>query len=557
LASQDRRSIVRANLESAILALAVGSCLLQILWFWRFCHRNINFDAISYIGIARLIVEGKGAQSINGYWSPLTSWLLAFGALSSGNLLMVGRVVTILTFGLCLILLYILTKKLWHSGSAAALAVLLFSLARGVVYFSESFIGADCLLTACVLAYFITLLSCLRKNQSRDWVKLGGAHGLTYLAKAVALPWLSATTFLAVVLTSENKPGRAFRTLALALFLPVLIWGSWGTALRSKYGAFMSGYQFRKNLIEWGFNKTWTPQIEGLSSLRDTSLMYGAYMVNEPLAPHTPPWSYSLINGQVLWVVLRGETSNLPRALREFVILLTPGVLLAFVLALAKLSRPPHRISTEARFAWILSVSTAIIFLMYCMLAFDNRYVLPLVPVFIAFSIRFLLPGPSYAQLILSAALRRAAGALTLASVAFSLFYWASPFRVIRQDVQESCYQAAELLRQHPGEHTVSIGQGPYPVHGVGWEAGVYTAYFADRRVVADLTNLPADEPGRSQVIADIRKLKPDSVLVWGNPRDSAYTDLVDQLGESHVVTTGGKIRDPKAGEVGTVFFAN
>ena len=291
MASQDRRSIVRANLGGAVFAFAVGSCLLQVLWFWRFCHRNINFDAISYIGIARLIVEGKGAQSINGYWSPLISWLIAVGTLFSGHLLLVGRVVTIFSFGLCLVLLYVLTKELWRSDAAAAFAVLLFSVSRGVVYFSESFIGADCLLTACVLLYFITLLSCLRRDRGRDWATLGGVHGVTYLAKAVPLPWLAVSTFLAVVLTSGNRPGRAFRSLALALFLPVLVWASRGTALRSKYGVFMSGYQFRKNLIEWGFNKAWTPQGKGLSVLRDPSLMYGAQMVNEPLAPHTPPWS--------------------------------------------------------------------------------------------------------------------------------------------------------------------------------------------------------------------------------------------------------------------------
>src|SRR6266498_3135090 len=153
-----------------LLVLAGLNCLFQILWFWQFTGHNINYDAVSYIGIARHLVDGDFQGSLHGYWSPLIAWCIAGISVFTHDFLLAGRIVTVASFLLCLPLLYLLTLRLWSSSILAALAVLCFTLSRGVAAFSVFFIGADFLLTALVLCYFILLLRCLRTPQPVHWL---------------------------------------------------------------------------------------------------------------------------------------------------------------------------------------------------------------------------------------------------------------------------------------------------------------------------------------------------------------------------------------------------
>src|SRR2546427_1791144 len=112
-----------------------------------------------------------------------------------------------------------------------------------------------------------------------------------------------------------------------------------------------------------------------------------------------------------------------------------------------------------------------------------------------------------------------AAGILLAAGLIGVQIYWASPFRTVRQDYQRSVYQAAETLKEGHARTLVTIGEGPYPEHGVGWEAGIYTAYFSESLVVGGLFD-PASGVDPGAVATDVRKLDPDAVLVWGSAAD-------------------------------------
>lgn len=156
-----------------LLSATALNCAIQIAWFWRFHARNITTDGIAYIGLARHLVDGNFKSSLHGYWSPLSSWLIAAATVFSRDFTLVGRIVTIASFLACLPLLYVLTLKLWDSRTAAALAVFWFSAARGIIATAVGMILADFVLTATVLLYFILLLAALRKNDSRSWISLG------------------------------------------------------------------------------------------------------------------------------------------------------------------------------------------------------------------------------------------------------------------------------------------------------------------------------------------------------------------------------------------------
>src|SRR5262249_3751670 len=157
-------------------------------WFWRFYAHNITIDGVNYIGLARHLLDGDFTSSLHGYWSPLFSWVIAAGSWITQDFTVLGRSITIVSFIACLPLLYLFAFRLWRSHATAAFAVLWFSLARGVIAGALGTIQADFLLTALTLVYFILLLACIRESTKLNWLLLGVAHAIAFLAKAIAMP---------------------------------------------------------------------------------------------------------------------------------------------------------------------------------------------------------------------------------------------------------------------------------------------------------------------------------------------------------------------------------
>ncbi len=267
---QQTRPRDHVHLTVWLLLLSAGiNTVLQITWFWKLTSHNINYDAISYIGIARHIVRGAISDSLNGYWSPLISWCIAAVSGVSDNLTLIGRLITIGSFLACLPLLFLLTLRLWRSPLLAALTVLWFTSARAVAAFSVYFIGADFLLTAIVLLYFVLLLRCLRQPSGVNWVLLGLPHGAAFLAKAIAMPWLSVSTLVAGLLVGRCNLKRSFMYVCAGIAIPLLVWFGWGMILQTKYGVFTAGYQSKWNLLDQNTRERAERNSSNLLVLRD------------------------------------------------------------------------------------------------------------------------------------------------------------------------------------------------------------------------------------------------------------------------------------------------
>jgi 4-amino-4-deoxy-L-arabinose transferase-like glycosyltransferase len=529
------------------------NCVVQIAWFWSFHARNITTDGINYIGLARHLLDGNFRASVHGYWSPLISWMIAAGGLLSQDFTLVGRIVTIASFLLCLPLLYLLTWRLWRSRPAAALAVFWFSCARGLIAVAVGMILADFLLTACVLFYFILLLSALRQNRARSWTRLGVAHALAFLAKAISMPWLAISSAIAVFAQNWRAPRRLVASLLLVFLFPVLVWIGWGSALRAKYGVFTSGYQLRANLmINW--QRRLTDRTRGNTlAFANTPSLYDNYMVYEP-------WPgvrrFSLNNPALLSMIAATEARNLPAAVKETVILLTPAGALALPLMLWLLLRDGDRYCAEAIFAGIAGVSAIGLIAAYCMLVFDGRYVIPLAPILIAVGCPLFLPAPlAPAAPHLKPGLQKLGVGLLAASLVFFAVYWASPFRTANRDFELGCYEAASTLRQGaPSGTLASIGEGPYPEHGVGFEVGSYVSYLAGWRLIAGNASLPL--PSEAKMLADeVLATHADAVAVWGSPANPTYSAIVAQLKIAPGLNSFRPFSDPFKGEVGTIFL--
>jgi len=538
---------------TSLLAATFLNCVLQIAWFWSFRAHSINEDGIAYVGLARHLVDGDFKASLHGYWSPLTSWIIAAATVFGRDFTLVGRVVTIASFLFCLPLFYGLTLRLWRSRTAAALAVFWFSAARGLVFLAVGSIEADFVLTACVLLYFTLLLEALRQNKSANWVWLGAAHGLAFFAKAIAMPWLSIASAIAVLLRNRRSPRRVVASFLLAFLFPAIVWVSWGTALRTKYGVFTTGYQLRANLmINW--HRWLSHRLTGDSlAFANTSSLYDNYMVGETW-PSVQ--AFSLRNPGLLNMIVATEVRTVPQAVKETVILLSPAGAVAFLLVLALLIRNRGQYEPESAFAGIALLSTLSLIAAYCMLVFDGRYVIPIVPLLIATCCPLLLPAdlaPGAPHV--SPRLQKAGLGLLAASVVFFAVYWASPFRTVDRDFEASCYQAAAVLRATgPAGALVSIGDGPYPEHGVGFEAGPYLAYLSGWRLVGGNSELPHG-PDADALSSKALAVNRDAVAVWGSPADPAYIQIVEKIKLAQGLLSASPFADPYKGEVGTLFM--
>jgi hypothetical protein len=305
--------------------------------------------------------------------------------------------------------------------------------------------------------------------------------------------------------------------------------------------------------------------------LHDARLSYDDFMVTDQMPPGSPIWRVPVWRPALLRQLLRKEAQNVPVAIKEFVVLLTPGGILALFLGMIQLTRGRKRAPTRFRFAWIVLLTTAALVVAYCMLVFDGRYALPITVVLMTLCIRFVAPPgvagetSAKAEKVDNAGRwQTLAGMLLVLGLIGTQVYWASPFRTLRQDFQRSLYDAADVLRKGHVRTVVVIGEGPYPDHGVGWEAGVYAAYFAGARVVGDLFDEPGDEgsgfaaPGNvdaNSVVTDIGKLAPDAVQVWDLPAHARFAGVVSRLQRAYPDAASSSVSDPVKGNVGTLIL--
>jgi 4-amino-4-deoxy-L-arabinose transferase-like glycosyltransferase len=534
-----------------VLCLAALNCIFQIVWFWRFHAHNITLDGISYIGLARHLLEGDFVGSLHGYWSPLYSWLIAAGSIFTRDLTVLAHLITIACTLLCMPLVYLLSYKLWRSRLTASFSVLWFSTIRGLFGGAGASIEADLLFTAIVLIYFVLLITCLRRGTKLNWLLLGNAHAVAFLAKAFAMPWLALSTFLAVLVSNRKSMKSATVSLLLAALAPGIVWLSWGEALKVKYGAFTTGYQFRANLMI-GLKRKMSHYPRG-DSVEFVDIPYDQFMVSQMDWPSLQ--KFSLRNPELASVIFGNEIRNIPEALKQEAILLSPGGILVLIVGLVLLARSGGSHTPETVFAWIAVINFATLVGAYGMLVFDARYILPITPVLISIAAYFLVPNSDSEQTLRTSPKLQLAGlGLLLVSTVFFTVYWASPFRTIDRDFQASCYQAASELKsaQPDGATLVSIGNGPYPDRGVGFEAGEIVAYFTGRRLLAMNYALPEASNSHALVEAVLNK-QADAVLVWGSAGDSG--PIVGELRDSPRAFSDQAILDPTLGEVGRVVF--
>jgi dolichyl-phosphate-mannose-protein mannosyltransferase len=536
----------REKLAKVLIVAAILNGIAQLCWFWPKAIHQIDIDAMDYTGIAVELKHGLFHSAINGFRSPLISWLIAL--IPGLSVFTSGKLITISTFLLSGVLLYVFTRRLWDSKLVAATAVLLFSFSRGLEFCAVALISPDFLFTALTLLYCVVLIECLR--QDRHWLLLGGIHALAFLAKAFALPWLAVVTLTAVLIRPGN--GSRVKRLALSAALPLIVATLWGAVLHSKYGVFTTGTQFKTNFLQSTLREYRNHRSPRYAVLADIAEYNDAYMVGDPTPPGTWPWHYKLQARRFVPAVIKAEITNVPRMIKELVIQANPGIVLAFVCMLLAVSVGSVRYGSvvQRSFLRIVTVAAAALILAYSMLVVDTRYLFPLAPLVIALGARFLWPEQGFGSTRLS----QVCWLFVIGGIVWSLTYSSSPLRIQTRDFQQICYRAGTVLEQSGAKTVVSIGRGPFPEHGVGWEAGYKSAYFAHDRLIATAEAVPA-AGDFGAILTDISSALPDAILVW-NSDDTSRAQFIAALA-AHQYPERAKIYDPVLGDVGVVLLRN
>jgi hypothetical protein len=515
-------------------------CAVQLAWFAPKTLYALGFDGTAYTGIAATLRAGRFLESVDAFRSPLISWLIA---LTPGlSVLAAGKLITLLSFlGAC-VLLYVFTLELWQSELIAATAVALLLLARGLTFFAVALVTPDYLFALIVLLYFIAILRSLRGGTERWW-NLGLAHAAAFLTKGIALPWLGVCTVTAVLIASGSWNVRSKRLFS-ALVIPIVIAGFWATALHAKYGVFTTGSQLKINLLQWTLRGTTPQPASRYQLLRDISPNMSEYMVYDPMPPGAWEWTYRPDLALVLSRAVHAEVRNIPLAARELLVLMTPGIPLAFFTLFPFLLRSPE-MRTERVLAVTIALGSVALVLAYAMLVIDSRYFFPVIPLWFAMGSKVLWPDPRLGL----QRMRWLCLGVVFAGTVFSLTYWASPFRVQTRDWTVICRRAGELLKQQKTKTVVSLGSGPFPEHGVGWEAGYFASYYGNARLFATLEKIPQN---LDELPLDIAQASPDAVVLWEmdqQKRDSIRRRLAAEYPNDK------EIMDPQLGQVGLVLY--
>jgi hypothetical protein len=374
-------------------------------------------------------------------------------------------------------------------------------------------------------------------------------HALAYLAKAFALPWLALATVAAAVLSRNSRSRQKLTYIALATIAPAVVVVSWGSVLHSKYGVFTTGSQFKTNIMQWTLHQDLSPHKKGYSVLIDTSESSDAYMVTDPMPPHSSGWTFELRPSELLPKIVSKELRNIPQALKEIAVVITPGGSLLLCFGLFAFRRWGEKGRHRLAIFVIIAFSSVTLILAYCMMVFDGRYVLPIVPLLLAVSAGLLLSQRSP----LSRSVRLLCGTLIAAGLLIAVFYKASPFRTLTRDFQSSCVDAGKRLREHPGVTVITLGEGPFPEHGFGWEAGYKAAFFGGARVVASAPRIKDNQIAALE--SDINKSGADALMVWRNPGNDSYRHLITDLRKQYPSNRLQPILDPDRGQVGSILL--
>ncbi len=218
--------------------------LLLFIAGWPFYQYIFDVDGIGYASVADHYAAGDWQKAVNGYWSPLHSWLIL-------PLIKAG-VSTITAFKMsnaviaCLLLLVLDRWLNRYEFSKFVTTGIYLTAVVLLLYYSYYELSADLLMALLLLVYFYLLSSPGFFSNRKKNLLAAFVGAAAYLAKAYAFPFfLLHFSFAHLFLNKERKQ---FGIYMLSILIFLLCCSPWIIALHAKYGEWMIGTAGKLNM---------------------------------------------------------------------------------------------------------------------------------------------------------------------------------------------------------------------------------------------------------------------------------------------------------------------
>ena len=223
-------------------------CSAALPWY---LHR-VGPDAVSYLTIAQKYRAGDFHNAVNGYWSPLLSWLIAPLLCLGVAPEVTAKCLQIAIGAGVLSIVWWLGKRLQLSEVVRVLTTL--CLVPAVMMYALSDTTPDLLVAGLLLAYLGVVIGADYPRSPWQGAACGLLGALAYLAKAYAFPFF-LSHFIAVsgyLFLRRRSSGEELRRLAAGtaagLLVFALLAGGWAGLISRKYSRITIGttgaYQF-------------------------------------------------------------------------------------------------------------------------------------------------------------------------------------------------------------------------------------------------------------------------------------------------------------------------
>lgn len=221
-----------------LLIVILVYLFLSFILFSHYLH-IFNDDGISYLTIASEYTNGNFSDAINGYWSPLFSWLMVpFLFLSDSVLgdLFVVRALSVLIGLFTLFGVYFLISNM-DLGKKIKI-ITLFTMVPIILSFVFNLLTPD-LLLCCFLVYYMAFLIHPDYSSKLKWGILSGFMGaFAFLSKSYAFVFFPIHFVLTNLYYLKSYPvnrKKICKNLILGLLIFFIIAGAWSSVISSKY----------------------------------------------------------------------------------------------------------------------------------------------------------------------------------------------------------------------------------------------------------------------------------------------------------------------------------
>lgn len=196
-----------------------------------------NPDSFQYISIAQKLADGHFALAINGYWSPMISWLLAIPVFFGMDGVIAFKLLQCIIAFFCIDAWFSLLSLMGFGSKYKRLlgiAIIPFVLSYSILILTPDFL---------FLTLSLYIINIFLKNEwmnsRRGVLRLGFLGACLYFTKAFGFPFFISLLILSIVFSFFEKD----RKNVLKNYLPVLvvfisITSLWILPLSMKYGQF-------------------------------------------------------------------------------------------------------------------------------------------------------------------------------------------------------------------------------------------------------------------------------------------------------------------------------